>query len=173
MTVTARYDSPIGSILLAGDERALTGLWIEGAKYFAATLPRDAGEGFLPPLRDAAQWLDDYFAGRRPSPRDLALEIAGSAFRREVCRLLAEIPYGETTTYGEIARRMGRARMSAQAVGGAVGHNPISIIIPCHRVLGADGSLTGYAGGVERKRFLLRHEGAAAPALYNPRADGL
>lgn len=177
MTFTTRYDSPIGALLLAGNERALTGLWIEGAQYFAATLPQDAQEGVSPPLRDAAQWLDDYFAARRPSPGDLALEIAGSAFRSCVCRLLMEIPYGATTTYGalasEAARRMGRARMSAQAVGGAVGHNPISIVIPCHRVLGADGSLTGYAGGVERKRFLLRHEGARVPALYNSRQDAL
>lgn len=180
MTVTTRYDSPIGSIWLAGDDRVLTGLWIEGAKHCAASLPKDAidaAEGVTPPLRDTAQWLDDYFAGKRPLPRDLAFQINASAFRQGVCRLLEEIPYGETTTYGalagEIARRMGRVRMSARAVGGAVGRNPISIIVPCHRVLGADGSLTGYAGGVERKRFLLRHEGVEVPALYNSRADDL
>jgi len=166
MTFTTHVDSPVGPLLLAGNERALTGLWIEGAKYFAASLPEDAidaADSLTPPLRDAAQWLGDYFAGKRPSPDELTLEIPGSAFRREVCRLLLTIPYGETTTYGalarEMARRMGRAHMSAQAVGGAVGHNPISIIIPCHRVLAVDGSMTGYAGGIDKKRFLLRHEG--------------
>ncbi len=165
-TFTTRVSSPVGPLLLAGNERALTGLWIEGAKYFAASLPEDAidaPERFVPPLRDAAQWLTDYFASKRPSPSELTLEIPGSAFRREVCRLLLTIPYGQTTTYGALARevalRMGRARMPAQAVGGAVGHNPISIVIPCHRVLGADGSPTGYAGGLDKKRFLLRHEG--------------
>ncbi len=163
MTFTTRVSSPIGPLMLAGNERALTGLWIEGAKYFAASLPQDTAEGLTPPLRDAAQWLTDYFAGKRPSSNELTLEIPGSAFRREVCRLMLAIPYGETTTYGalacEMARRMGRAHMSSQAVGGAVGRNPISIVIPCHRVLGANGSLTGYAGGLDKKRFLLRHEG--------------
>lgn len=172
MTYTTRVSSPVGPLLLAGNERALTGLWIEGAKYFAASLPEDTVEGLVPPLRDAAQWLSDYFEGKRPSPGELALEFSGSAFRREVCRLMLFIPYGETTTYGalarEMARRMGRARMPAQAVGGAVGHNPISIVIPCHRVLGADGSLTGYAGGLDKKRFLLRHEGVPLPSRADP-----
>ena len=160
-----RCETPLGACLLLGDALALRGLWFEGATHYARTLPPDAREGSTPALRDAAQWLGDYFAGRHPSPRALTLAPAASAFQAEVLDLLLAIPEGRTTTYGalaaELARRRGLARMSAQAVGGAVARNPIAIIIPCHRVLGADGSLTGYAGGLARKRWLLEHEGAA------------
>ena len=165
-------DSPLGRLTLAGEGGALTGLWLEGQKYFGAGLPEGAVEENLPVFREARRWLDRYFAGERPAIGELPLAPAGSAFRRLVWELLREIPYGEVATYGalgrEAARRMGRESMSAQAVGGAVAHNPISIIIPCHRVVGADGSLTGYAGGVERKLWLLRHEGADLSGLTVP-----
>lgn len=160
-----RCSTPLGPCLLLGDALALRGLWFEGAAYCARTLPPDAREGSTPALRDAAQWLCDYFAGRPPSPHALTLAPDASAFQAEVLGLLLAIPEGRTTTYGALAaalaQRRGLARMSAQAVGGAVARNPISIIIPCHRVLGKDGSLTGYAGGLARKRWLLEHEGAA------------
>ena len=163
--VTMRCETPLGACLLLGDAHALRGLWFEGAAHYARTLPPDAREGSTPALRDAAQWLGDYFAGRHPSPRALTLAPEVSAFQSEVLALLLEIPEGRTATYGALAaalaRRRGLARMSAQAVGGAVARNPIAIVIPCHRVLGADGSLTGYAGGLARKRWLLTHEGAA------------
>lgn len=166
ISATLRLQTPLGACLLLGSERALQGLWFEGAAYFARTLPPDAREGDTPALRDAAQWLQAYFAGRHPSPCALTLEPCGaSAFQADILELLLDIPEGRTTTYGalaaELARRRGLARVSARAVGGAVARNPISIIIPCHRVLGASGALTGYAGGLARKRWLLEHEGAA------------
>lgn len=157
------YPSPLGTLTLAcGAAGSLTGLWIAGQKYF--NLPQDSvPKGELPVLVQAGRWLDRYFAGERPAISELPLAPDGSAFRQEVWRILCEIPYGETTTYQEIsqkiAARRGLAHMSAQAVGGAVGHNPISIIIPCHRVVGTGGSLTGYAGGLEKKAWLLTHEG--------------
>ena len=159
-----RYDSPVGLLSLVSDGQGLAGLWIEGQKYFAATLsqPPEMRED-APGLPEARAWLDRYFAGQRPAIGDLPLHPAGSDFRQAVWDCLREIPYGQVTTYGSIARRaaarLGRERLSAQAVGGAVGHNPISIIIPCHRVVGWDGSLTGYAGGLDKKQWLLRHEG--------------
>lgn len=157
-------DSPVGRLTLASGGESLAGLWLEGQKYFlgglfAQPLLRDD----LAVFEQARRWLDRYFAGQKPSPFELSLAPEGSGFRREVWKCLCEIPYGETTTYKAIAKkiagRLGRASMSAQAVGGAVAHNPISIIIPCHRVLGTDGSLTGYAGGLERKKQLLLLEG--------------
>ena len=153
------YTSPLGLLTVASRGEKITGLWIEGQKYFAQTLP--AGARLTAPagvLKLAASWLDSYFAGERPSPCELPLAPEGSAFRRAVWEELCAIPYGQTVSYGQLARRI--AGTSARAAGGAVGHNPISIIIPCHRVLGAGGGLTGYAGGVERKQWLLRHEGA-------------
>ena len=160
MMVKTNYDSPIGLLTLASDGEAIIGLWIEGQKYFAAGIPTNLPvRGDLPVFLQARDWLDRYFAGERPAASELTLAPQGSAFRQSVWQVLCEIPYGQTVTYGEIAKRLGCK--SAQAVGGAVGHNPVSIIIPCHRVLGADKSLTGYAGGVEKKIWLLRHEGAA------------
>ena len=158
----ALYESPLGTYVIAEEDGALVGLWLMGQKYFPPELPplgSGAGETFARTRR----WLDAYFAGERPEPGELELRPRGSAFAREVWGLLLEIPYGRTVTYGqlakELAQRRGLERMSAQAVGGAVGHNPISIIIPCHRVLGAKGQLTGYAGGLEIKRRLLELEG--------------
>ncbi len=163
-----RYQSPLGMIWMASDGDAITGLWFEGQKFFGQGLGPDAQEEDLPVFRRTAAWLDAYFAGRKPQSGNGAAADAlpalprlaprGSEFRQRVWQMLLEIPYGEVTTYGALAKKLGRS-MSAQAVGGAVGHNPISILIPCHRVVGTDGSLTGYAGGVERKAELLRLEG--------------
>ena len=171
MLSTSRYESPIGPLLLAEQDGKLVGVWMEGQKYFPGSLGETSQDGGPSPvLRQAGQWLDRYFAGERPPTGALPLAPEGSNFRREVWQILCEIPYGETTTYGEIARKLaarrGLARMSAQAVGGAVGHNPISIIIPCHRVVGFDGAVTGYAGGVEKKLWLLKHEGVDAAKLH-------
>lgn len=169
MIDTMHYDSPLGKILLAADEEGLTGVWFETQKYFAAKLPPEHEEGTTPVLGDACRWLDVYFSGREPdfTPK---LHLIGSDFRQAVWALLLQIPYGKTTTYGALANQLaekhGQRRMSAQAVGGAVGHNPISIIIPCHRVVGADGSLTGYAGGLDTKARLLAVEGI--PIAENP-----
>ena len=174
MFYTMHYVSPLGRILLAADEQGLTGLWFDGAKYFAAGLPADAVPSATPALTEAARWLDAYFAGQQPDFLP-PLHPIGSAFQREVWDILLQIPYGKTTTYGAIAAQMaakrGLARMSAQAVGGAVGHNKISLIIPCHRVVGTGGSLTGYAGGIDKKVQLLKLEGAALDGLFVPRAS--
>ena len=159
MMVKTDYASPLGTLTLASDGENLTGLWIAGQKYFTAGTPTNLpARDDLPVFMQARGWLDRYFAGERPAANELPLAPQGSAFRQGVWRILCEIPYGQTVTYGEIAKRLGVR--SAQAVGGAVGHNPISIIIPCHRVLGSDGSLTGYAGGAQKKIWLLAHEGA-------------
>lgn len=160
MTYTMHYDSPLGGILLAADEEGLTGAWFEGQKYFAAKLPPEHEEGTTPVLADACHWLDVYFSGREPdfTPK---LHLIGSDFRQAVWALLLKIPYGQTTTYGALAKQLAEAggkQVSAQAVGGAVGRNRISLIIPCHRVIGADGRLTGYAGGLDRKAKLLAWE---------------
>ena len=163
MEYTHHYDSPLGGITLASDGEALTGLWFDGQKRFAASLGREALERMLPVFDEADRWLDIYFEGRNP---DFVPEIRakGSAFQMDVWKILCSIPYGSTTSYGEIAKKMaaqrGQSGMSAQAVGGAVGRNPVAIIIPCHRVLGKDGSLVGYAGGIEKKARLLEMEGA-------------
>lgn len=154
MVYTCRYRSPLGDILLAADEIGLTGLWFEGQKYFANTLPAEHTPQETELLSEAKKWLDIYFSGEEPNFTP-ALHPAGSAFRQAVWQILLQIPYGQTITYGEIARKMAEMKntshMSAQAVGGAVGHNEISIIIPCHRVVGTNGSLTGYAGGIDKK----------------------
>ncbi len=155
MTYTYNYSSPAGEILLAANDNGLTGLWFYGAKYFAADLEDARTEKLTPVLRQTLRWLDTYFSGSEPDFMP-PLELHGSDFRRRVWAELAKIPYGETVTYGEIAKKLGVK--SAQAVGGAVGHNPVSIIVPCHRVLGADGSLTGYAGGTDKKARLLELE---------------
>ena len=151
------YPSPLGEILLAGDEEAVTGLWFTDAKYAGLGLPPDTPVGKTAAILKAEEWLDIYFSGKEPDFLP-ALRPAGSPFRQRVFRLLRQIPRGRTVTYRELARLLSCA--SAQAVGGAVGHNPISILIPCHRVVGADGSLTGYAGGLARKQWLLNLEKA-------------
>ncbi len=172
MTFIQHYDSPLGGILLAADEIGLTGLWFDGQKYFARDLPAERVEQNTPVLSEAKRWLDIYFTGREPDFTP-PLHPIGSAFRQEVWNILLQIPYGQTTTYGDIARQLaekrGLARMSAQAVGGAVGHNEISIIIPCHRVVGTSGSLTGYAGGIDRKVKLLEMEHADMTELFVPK----
>ena len=160
---SAVYPSPLGRLTLGSDGESLTGLWLPEQKYFPAA-PMERRD--LAVFAQTAAWLDAYFAGDAPDPGELPLAPAGSGFQKLIWDLLLDIPYGELTTYGLLAdraaRRMGRYSMSAQAVGGAVGHNPISIIIPCHRVVGADGSLTGYAGGLGAKSWLLQHEGVGA-----------
>ena len=172
MTFIQYYDSPLGRILLAADEIGLTGLWFEGQKYYAAQLPEAHTEQETPILAEAKRWLDIYFTGKEPDFLP-PLHPIGSAFRQAVWEILLQIPYGQTMTYGEIARQMaaqkGLARMSAQAVGGAVGHNEISVIIPCHRVVGTNGSLTGYAGGIDKKMRLLELEHADLHGFFIPK----
>ena len=162
MIHTAFYDAPYGRYVMAAEDGALTGLWLEGQKYFPSDLPEPSGEETEIFAR-IRRWLDDYFAGRQPDVSALPLAPKGSDFAQSVWQLLLEIPYGHTVTYGQLAARLaqqrGLAHMSAQAVGGAVGHNPISLIIPCHRVLGAKNQLTGNAGGLDVKTFLLKLEG--------------
>lgn len=153
--------SPLGKLYLASDGTALTGLWIEGQKHFATTLPAELKENpDLPVFRQTEDWLRSYFA-KEPLPALPPMRPAGSPFRQAVWALLGEIPHGQTTTYGALTQQLKAMGTPAapQAVGGAVGHNPISILIPCHRVLGANGSLTGYAGGLEKKKVLLELEG--------------
>ena len=155
------YESPFGTITLASDGEAITGLWFEGQKYYGAGLDANPQEKELPIFEETKEWLDFYFNGRDPGfcPK---LKVNETSFRKEVWDILLTIPYGKTMTYGEIAKilaeKRGLKKMSAQAIGGAVAHNPISLLIPCHRVVGADGSLTGYAGGVELKEKLLNKE---------------
>lgn len=164
MFYSTEYISPIGSLTLASDGANIIGLWLNGQKYFLDTLPQiPIPKADLKVFYKAADWLDRYFAGEKPEICELPLKPIGGNFRQAVWKCLCEIPYGEVTTYGAIAERialeLGKKAMSAQAVGGAVGHNPISIIIPCHRVVGSNGSLTGYAGGINKKIQLLTLEG--------------
>ena len=162
MDYTYHYDSPLGAMTMASDGDALIGLWFDGQKYFGSTLRGAPEEKTLPVFEEAARWLDIYFNGQAPdfTPK---LSMRTTAFRKAVWEILLTIPFGQTMTYGQIAGRLARQsgipRMSARAVGGAVGHNAISLMIPCHRVAGADGSLTGYAGGIDRKIRLLQIEG--------------
>lgn len=174
MIYTLQYDSPIGRLLLAERDETLIGAWIEGQKHFLASFQEETRAcKDSPLLLQTKNWLARYFAGETPAIRELPLAPIGSEFRKEVWKILCDIPYGETTTYGEIsqkiAARRGLDRMSAQAVGGAVGHNPISIIIPCHRVVGSNGSLTGYAGGLQKKIQLLTHEGVELGRFFVPK----
>ena len=172
MTFLQHYDSPLGGILLAADEIGLTGVWFEGQKYFAQGLPAGTDSQETATLEAAGAWLDVYFSGREPDFLP-PLHPVGSPFRQAVWGILLQIPYGKTVTYGEIARllaeKQGLLRVSAQAVGGAVGHNAISILIPCHRVVGTGGSLTGYAGGIDRKVKLLKLEHADMTGLFVPK----
>ena len=172
MQYISHYPSPIGDLLLSADDIGLTGLWIEGQKYYALHLDKEHEERELPLFSAVKRWLDTYFSGKEP---DIAvpLHFTGSAFQNEVWEILCTIPYGKTMTYGEIAKliadRKGKSHMSAQAVGGAVGHNGISIIVPCHRVVGTNGSLTGYAGGIDRKIQLLTLEKADMKSFFLPK----
>ncbi len=173
MIYSTKYLSPIGNIMLASDGDNLIGLWLEGQKYFARTVTDEITEkNDLPVFILTCSWLDKYFSGQKPTISDLPLAPRGGDFRKDVWDILCAIPYGEVITYGEIAKmiatRLNKASMSSQAVGGAVGHNPISIIIPCHRVVGANGSLTGYAGGIDKKITLLEHEGIDMSQLFVP-----
>lgn len=163
MDYTHRYSSALGGITMASDGEALTGLWFDGQRHFGSTLAPGHEERDLPVFDLTERWLAIYFGGGRPDFTP-PLALRGTPFRRAVWEALLAVPYGQTVTYAELAAaaaaRLGRPRGSARAAGGAAGHNPISIIIPCHRVLGADGSLTGYAGGTDRKLWLLELEGA-------------
>ncbi len=171
MVYTQHYNSPLEGITMASDGAALIGLWFDGQKYFADSVKGECQEKSLAIFDDTARWLDIYFSGSEPDfmPK---ININGTPFRKSVAEIMLTIPYGKTMTYGEIARKIaeqrGSNKMSAQAVGGAVGHNSISIIIPCHRVVGTNGSLTGYAGGLDRKIQLLKLEHADMSKLFVP-----
>lgn len=170
MQYTAHYASPFGPITLASDGTSLVGLWFDGQKYFADTLEDEHKPKSLPVFEEARRWLDIYFSGKKPGFLP-PLAPKATPFRKKVWNILLSIPYGQTMTYGDIAKTIAReqsSRMSAQAVGGAVGHNPISIIVPCHRVVGANGSLTGYADGIDKKVQLLTLEGADMTRLFVP-----
>lgn len=163
------YESPLGGMTAASDGEALTGLWFDGQKYFGNGLDPDHEEKMLPVFEQTCHWLDLYFSGEKPDFTP-PLSMKTTPFRRAVWEILLTIPYGHTMTYGEIAAKIaeqkGMPGMSAQAVGGAVGHNAISLIIPCHRVVGANGSLTGYAGGLDKKQKLLALEHADVSLGY-------
>lgn len=171
MDFFTEYESPIGAITLASNGRAISGLWFTNHRYkYQALNGEPVRNDEDPVLGQLASWLDAYFAGRRPAIDELPLEPNGSDFRHEVWRALKEIPYGETVTYGELAEEIAwiRGKASPRSVGGAVGHNPISIVIPCHRVVGANGSLTGFGGGIDKKVALLTHEGVDMSKFYVP-----
>ena len=174
MDYTYHYNSLLGGITLASNGTELTGLWFDGQKYFGATLPVEYEEKSLPVFEEAACWLDIYFSGKAPDFTPPLLTKA-TPFRQAVWEILLTIPYGKTMTYGEIADRIakqkGLSKMSAQAVGGAVGHNPISLIIPCHRVVGTKGSLTGYAGSIDKKVQLLTLEKADMSSFFYRRKE--
>lgn len=168
---TCRYPSPLGGLLLASDGTALTGVWFEGQRYYAEALPAHREDGTLPVFEETRAWLDLYFRHREPDFMP-PVRLEGSPFRLAVWELLRKIPYGRTVTYRDLALRLARQRgmrrMAAQAVGGAVAHNPVSIIVPCHRVVGVRGNLTGYAGGIGRKVMLLKTEGADTSGFFMP-----
>ncbi|WP_026459811.1 methylated-DNA--[protein]-cysteine S-methyltransferase [Schaalia suimastitidis] len=173
MYYSTTYLSPLGELTLGSDGDRLIGLWLKGQKHFgAAVLKELSPNDNLPIFSITQEWLERYFAHEKPHPSELPLHLIGTEFRQRIWRRLCQIPYGSVITYGALARAVasqsGRISMSSQAVGGAVAHNPISIIIPCHRVVGANGSLTGYAGGIETKMRLLAHEGADLSDLHVP-----
>jgi len=174
MHYQSTYQSPFGAISLVSNETSLVALWFDGQKYSQSLLPTEFVQmEDHPTLMAGKKWLDDYFAGKKPSLASLQLAPVGGDFRQQVWKILMEIPYGQATTYGEIAREVARSQglqsMSSQAVGGAVGHNPIALIIPCHRVVGANGNLTGYAGGIDLKIKLLNHEGLDLTRFFVPK----
>ena len=171
MQYTSKYKSKIGEILLASDGKNLTGLWFVGQKYFADNLEKENIEKDLPIFKQVKKWLNIYFSGKTPDfTPSLSFESI-SPFRKRVWEIMLEIPFGKTSTYGQIAKQIEKEtgkKASAQAVGGAVGHNSISLIIPCHRVLGSNTSLTGYAGGINKKIELLKLEGVDVSKLIIP-----
>ncbi len=175
MIYTDSYNSPLGRMLLACDDEALIGLWFQEQQYRRSPLPKQGVERQHPLLADTRRWLDIYFSGREPDFLP-PLRYGDTPFRKLICDILLTIPYGQTVSYGDIAaraaREMGREKMSAQAVGGAVGHNPIPILIPCHRVVGKDGSLTGYSCGMERKVQLLQLEKVDMSRFFVPGKKG-
>lgn len=172
MYYTCKYVSPLGGMTLASDGKNLTGLWFDGQKYFADNLPEEHIKRQLPVFMQAAEWLDVYFSGKAPNfTPPLSMEGI-SPFRKRVWEIMLGIPFGQVSTYGQIAKRIAvetGKKVSAQAVGGAVGHNSISLIIPCHRVVGTNGGITGYAGGVDKKLALLKMEGVDVSGLFVPR----
>lgn len=172
MTYIYHYNSPLGGITLSSDKGKITGLWFDGQKYFGDTLEEKYEEKNLPIFEQAARWLDIYFSGNAPDFTP-PLCMKTTPFRKAVWEIMLTIPFGQTMTYGEIAARIakqrGLSKMSAQAVGGAVGHNSISLMIPCHRVVGTNGSLTGYAGGIEKKVQLLTLENADMSSFFVPK----
>lgn len=175
MHYSSTYNSPLGVITLACDEKEnLVGLWLEGQKHFGETINLSFSKNNeIETFKMVKNWLDRYFKGQNPKISNIPLSPTGSPFRQRVWQILCEIPYGEIKTYGDIAKiiakEQGKEKMSAQAVGGAVGHNPISIIIPCHRVVGANGNLVGYAGGIKNKIALLAHEGIDTKNFFVPK----
>ena len=174
MIYTSSYYSPVGKILIASKNNRLIGLWIEGQKYFLGNLKEKLqNKDNEEILVKTKKWLEKYFNKEKPEIAELELELIGGEFRKRVWKILCEIPYGKVITYGEIARRVARETnkksMSAQAIGGAVSHNPISIIIPCHRVVGSNGNLTGYAGGIDKKIKLLELEGVNINNFHLPK----
>lgn len=173
MIYTSAYQSPIGNLLIASKDNKLVGLWVENQKYYLSNFKEEIVEKEnLEILVKTKKWLDRYFNGEKPDIKELEISPVGSEFRKSVWEILKNIPYGEVITYNdiakEIAKQKGIKKMSAQAVGGAVGHNPISIIIPCHRVVGTNGSLTGFAGGIKKKIYLLEHEKVNMDKLFAP-----
>ena len=173
MIYTSTYKSPIGNLLIASKDNKLVGLWVENQKYYLSNFKEEIVETEnLEILERTKKWLDRYFNGENPDINELEISPIGSEFRKSVWEILKNIPYGEVVTYNDIAKELAKQKeikkMSAQAVGGAVGHNPISIIIPCHRVVGANGSLTGYAGGIKNKIYLLEHEKVNMHKLFVP-----
>jgi len=172
MHYVSHYESPLGAMTMASDGEHLTGLWFDGQKYDRSTIDGNAElKPHLPVFTQTAQWLDAYFEGTDTGFTP-PIRVEGSDFKKMVSSIMLSIPFGATSTYAriaaEVARRTGRRHMSAQAVGGAVGRNPIVLIVPCHRVLASDGSLRGYAGGVDRKEWLLEREGVNMPGLSTP-----
>lgn len=171
MIYTHNYISPLGAMLMAADDTGLTGLWFEGQKYFPEKSGNDCRECNPAVFAAAEKWLDIYFSGHDPG-FTVPLHLTGTSFQNDVWNILLTIPYGTTVSYKDIAARLaakrGIVRMSAQAVGGAVGRNPVSVIVPCHRVVGANGNLTGYAGGIDKKIMLLKYEGAFQKHFFIP-----
>ena len=172
MQYTSTYVSPLGKILLAADDEGLTGLWFDKEKYYALGLAKEHAPKETSAIVKTKRWLDAYFAGKKPDFLP-PIHMIGSDFQKDVWNILLTIPYGKTTTYGAIAQRLakqrGLARMSAQAVGGAVGHSEVSSNGPCHRVVGRNGSLTGYAGGIDKKTYLLKLEGGYQDTFFEPK----